>query len=357
MSDDWDERHQLEIAIALSLQQQHGSRSTSPARQVKVIDLCSDEEPEVPKYQGPSKRVEGRQFIELDGQQDANTRCAGNKLRSTPNQNSEERTSGSLSLLPENNLLGKSSRDVRHEPPTKALTFLQSIDRKRMEEERLARKRKAAISPPPRRVKTAKQAEFSDIAIPGSVSRGDIQDPSSSLSSSHSFSFTRGGANLSSCSGTNTFQRTPTPGGLGIQYPKGIIKKTWAWGYQRGGDVKLEEVLQKGDLRTAVLSAFQWDMDWVFSKITRDQTKLIFVMQAKDEETVRQVKSSDRQMVFMIDLPRLTDEGVANIEDLTFFGEELVHFLQAMEIDKTVIKGLLKFDFRETSDLAFVHTM
>lgn len=63
------------------------------------------------------------------------------------------------------------------------------------------------------------------------------------------------------------------------------------------------------------------------------------------------------QMVFMIDLPRLPDGRVANIEDLTFFGEELMHFLRAMGIDEMVIKGVLNFDFRETSNLAFVHTM
>ena len=62
-------------------------------------------------------------------------------------------------------------------------------------------------------------------------------------------------------------------------------------------------------------------------------------------------------MVFMVDLPRLADGRVVDVEDLTFFGKELVHFLHAMVIDEAVIKGVLNFDFTGTSELAFVHTM
>jgi hypothetical protein len=246
MSNDWDEKRQLDIAIALSLQQQPETRSTSPARQVKVIDLCSDEEPEISKHRDPTKRVEKRQVIELDGQREVDIRHAGDKFRCMPDQNVEERAPRSLYSLPENISLGKFSRDARREPPTKALTFLQSIDRKRMEEERLARKRKATISPPPRRaVKTAKQAESSDTAVPGGVGGGNMQDPSSSLGSSRLLSFARDRVNLSSFNGTELSQSTLTSRRLGIEYPKGIVKKTWARGHWRDGDVKLEEVLQK----------------------------------------------------------------------------------------------------------------
>jgi hypothetical protein len=75
--------------------------------------------------------------------------------------------------------------------------------------------------------------------------------------------------------------------GHGVQYPDGVVKKTWAFGHARAHDIKIEEVLQKQDLTSAVLSSFMWDVDWVFSKLNRDKTKVIFVMQAKDEATVR----------------------------------------------------------------------
>jgi hypothetical protein len=48
----------------------------------------------------------------------------------------------------------------------------------------------------------------------------------------------------------------------GIQYLDGIVKKTWAFGYdRRGDDIKIEEVLQKNDLQLAVLSSYQIDAD------------------------------------------------------------------------------------------------
>ncbi len=71
-----------------------------------------------------------------------------------------------------------------------------------------------------------------------------------------------------------------------LQYPKGATKKTWAFGYERQNDIKIEEVLQKFDLKIAVLSSFTLDMDWLATKLDLSKTKLILVMNARDDETV-----------------------------------------------------------------------
>jgi hypothetical protein len=74
-----------------------------------------------------------------------------------------------------------------------------------------------------------------------------------------------------------------------IQYPDGVVKKTWAFGYNRqGDDIKIEEVFQKNDLEIAVLSAFQLDADWVMSKLN-STTKVVWVLQAKDEAQVSNI--------------------------------------------------------------------
>ena len=113
--------------------------------------------------------------------------------------------------------------------PTSSLSFL-DIDRKKMEQERLARKRKASISPPPPR-KIAKSSPSPS-----------IHTSKPQLSSSKSL-------------GPSIF-------------PRGTVKKTWAFGYPRtGDDIKLEEVLQKQDLNLAVLSSFQWDVEWLLAKL------------------------------------------------------------------------------------------
>lgn len=105
---------------------------------------------------------------------------------------------------------------------------------------------------------------------------------------------------------SSTVPPQPTPG---IQFPQGAVKKTWTYGCPRSpahDDIKLEEVLQKRDLELAVLSSFQWDVDWLFSKVLRDpprstrgncaeiqiddpaarQVRMLLVMEAKGEEMV-----------------------------------------------------------------------
>ncbi len=63
-----------------------------------------------------------------------------------------------------------------------------------------------------------------------------------------------------------------------VPFPRGVVKKTWASGYARtGDDIKIEEVLQKEQLEMAVLSSFQWDEDWLLSKIDIRKTKMVLV--------------------------------------------------------------------------------
>lgn len=62
-------------------------------------------------------------------------------------------------------------------------------------------------------------------------------------------------------------------------------------------------------------------------------------------------------MVFLIDLPRLTEGQRTSRDHLTFFGTELIHFLKAMGLDQSIIDSMYNFDFIETKDLAFVHNI
>jgi hypothetical protein len=114
---------------------------------------------------------------------------------------------------------------------------LLGLDRKKMEQERLARKRKVSISPPPPR-KAPRISAHTTLVSPTLVSQ----------------------------STTDTTSNGNSPAGL--QFPWGTVKKTWAFGYPRvGDDLKLEEVFQKHDLSLAVLSSFQWDVEWLLAKI------------------------------------------------------------------------------------------
>ncbi|KAA6407198.1 MAG: hypothetical protein FRX48_09000 [Lasallia pustulata] len=324
---DTDDDEELRRAIALSLAEQEidsngsmGQRqqpSQVPIKATDIVDLLSDDESQIPRKEISTVR-------------------------------SHSLASGQSSLL--------------------------GLNRKEMEERRLARKRKVSISPPPPR-KVAKSSK----------SVADLPQPSPP------------GTAIASIVNQ-------------LQFPNGTVKKTWAFGHPRDEDIKIEEVLQRADLTLAVLSSFQWDVEWLLGKLSASSTKMIFVMQAKEAAAKHQYAretasmpnlrlcfpNMDGQincmhsklmllahpsylrivvptanlvpydwgeggvmenMVFLIDLPRLAADHQVLPEHLTFFGRELIHFIRAMGLHEDVVQSVYSFDFSATDGLAFVHTI
>ena len=259
-------------------------------------------------------------------------------------------------------------------PAPTAHSFL-GLDRKAMEQERLARKRKASVSPPPPR----KAAKESAACTASSSRANDIHNLHPPMS--------------------------PEP-----LYLDGVVKKTWASGHERNVDINIEEVLQRNNLNLAVLSSFQWDVQWLLSKLDTRTTQLYLVMQAKGDATKRQYERETasmanlrlcfpsmegqvscmhsklmllsyqshlrvvvptanlvpydwgetgvmENMVFLVDLPRLPNNHQIPTAELTPFGRDLIYFLRAMRLEETVVQSVHKFDFSKTKDLAFVHTI
>jgi hypothetical protein len=59
-------------------------------------------------------------------------------------------------------------------------------------------------------------------------------------------------------------------------------------------------------------------------------------------------------MVFLIDLPRLSDSAK---HKPTMFSNDLCHFLSASGVDDKMVSSLHNYDFSETAHLGFVYTM
>lgn len=274
-----------------------------------------------------------------------------------------------IDLGPEGGLPNASVTVPSSVPASTSHTLL-GLDRKAMEQERLARKRKASISPPPSR----KAMKSSASSIPQILEVHPTQD-------------------------------------INAMYLDGIVKKTWVFTFARQDDITIEEVLQREHLELAVLSSFQWDMEWLLEKLNfTKRTQLYFIMQAKDDATKREYTNDTKNMknlhlcfpsmagqvncmhsklmllrypshlrvvvstanlepgdwggtqaientVFLIDLPRKSDGHHNDTTELTAFGKELVYFLQAMGLDDAVVQSVHKFDFSRTKDMAFVHTI
>ncbi|CCF32689.1 ubiquitin interaction domain-containing protein [Colletotrichum higginsianum] len=257
------------------------------------------------------------------------------------------------------------------------------LDRKKMEEERLARLKK----------RSATQAELDDdqsrrpkIQRPEAPSKRSTSDASPGLP-----------------------RKAPTAGDSpSLPFPNGVFKRTWALGYPRNGeDIKIEEVLQKDKLQLAVLSSFQWDEEWLLGKVDARQTKMLLIAYANNEAEKATIRANAptglvrfcfppmhggymhsklqilkyegylrivipsgnlvpydwgetgvlENMVFLIDLPRIGGTHQTAPPAGTAFGTELRRFLRALGLDEKLVKSLDNYDFSKTSRYGFVHSI
>ncbi|KAI7553224.1 phospholipase D/nuclease [Hortaea werneckii] len=339
--------------------------------------------------------------------------------------------------LPTQETVQTATTNERVSNPSASTTGLAGLDRRAMEQERLARqkartagiKRERSISP--RELSDARKApkvEATTFDLPSGarlnfLSTAINEQQASRKSASANLATDRHRSVQSAIKAEEEKepikQESPSsskpalPGSL--QYPHGVVKKTWAFGHPRHNDIKLEEVLEPQTLRTAVLSAFQWDTDWVLSKLKTPlkggKTKCVFIMQAKQESERKEIQAqaasirsflrlvfppmegqtwcmhsklmllfhpeklriavptanllnfdwgetgSMENSVFLIDLPRLRDGKKSQSQDLTHFAQELLYFVQKQGVDADVRDGLLNFDFAATKNMAFIHSV
>ncbi|KAI5849547.1 putative tyrosyl-DNA phosphodiesterase [Morchella snyderi] len=203
----------------------------------------------------------------------------------------------------------------------------------------------------------------------------------------------------------------PTP--MNLPFPGGVVKKTWVLGQPRNGDdIKFEEIFDPNTIYGAVLSAYQWDFEWVFSKIPpKKLQRFVMVVQAKREEDKEQYISMFKEfpradavfppmedinamhsklqllfhkradtgddwlriviptanltsydwgetgtlenMVFIIDLPRLPTPEVSRLQ----FPTELLRFCEAQKIPQDVLGRFSQYDFSATANMAFIHSI
>ncbi|RDL35212.1 uncharacterized protein BP5553_07143 [Venustampulla echinocandica] len=427
---DVDSDEELNRAIALSLQE-----SSPPTKRGlnEVIDLVSDEEeddldaPVVTRSIPSPSKLQRKADIKPNGLNTVD-------LTENEQQKNGESQNKSMAL---GSATFEQSIPVRSEPPTGG-GILGLLDRKQMEEERIARakqrlqqteagdstkpelsrKRKASGSPESSvrkgRVPIAEALRTpSLVKEQEQISKVAAVHPSAS---SNTLSSQKNAEAHQHTSPDKSHQTKPLDASShrdkktisSIQYPDGVVKKTWAYGYPRkGNDIKIEEVLQKSDLELAVLSAFQVDPEWVQTKLD-DKTKVIWVLQAKEEADKDNMRSgapsnykfcfppmdgnvncmhSKLQLLahpthlrivipsanlvpydwgetgvmenvcFLIDLPRLPNGKVTEDSDLTLFGTELIYFLEKMGLGQATINSIKKFDFSRTAHLAFVHSI
>lgn len=282
MSDDGGDED-LKMAILLSLEE---PGSMPPSTKQGVISLISDSEDDDDDLDAPliaKAIIPPSNSLKSESDEVKRTRLGalGSRVSDTnAGSYSDEVFIGSTT----------SSGSFQHKLLFDQVRFqgsgLLGLDRKQMEQERLARitsERHKPDGKPPFESKKRKaemlQQEQTDIRnVKTKISNASL--PSTKLAAS------RMGRQESNGEYSNGHHDTFEIPGSGVQYPYGIVKKTWVKGCSRdGNDIKIEEVLQKDDLELAVLSAFQIDADWIISKLS-EKTKVVWVLQAKSEAEV-----------------------------------------------------------------------
>ncbi|KAI0883481.1 phospholipase D/nuclease [Annulohypoxylon maeteangense] len=338
-----DEDAALRYAIALSLQESSGASPDKPVELSSDEDENEDNPEQKPKPPSAAKEAKG-----FPTKQTQNA-----SLKDTPSD-PQLPTSMAPNIFTAQGLAG--------------------MDRKKMEEERLARSRERSAK---RKMPDSQSEEQGrqqrpkvDVEIPISLAPKD----------------------------------TPR-----LPYPKGTVKKTWVSGYPHKDDIKIEEVLQKDELELAVISSFQWDERWMFSKINFAKTKVVLIAFASSEAQQEEMKANVparaavkfcfppmmptgnmhsklqllkypkylrmvvptgnfvpydwgepgiiENMVFLIDLPRIDDPELQSSNKLGPFGDELCYFLRSQGLDESLINSLTNYDFSEANHYRFVHTI
>ncbi|KAL5114007.1 hypothetical protein ACEQ8H_008112 [Pleosporales sp. CAS-2024a] len=356
----------LRLAIALSLQKSSPAASTEQAATSATVHLTSDTEDE----DDDMRRAIALSLKEASRPSSPSMSLLHTKAYSIPRPSADTGTQAAAKSLP-------------CEQPQISLG-IRGMNRKLMEQERLARlgKRKRALSP-----------DQSSKKITGTTAEM-IKDTQMSRSSS-------------------SIAKDPN-----LQYPTGVIKRTFATKFPRTDDITIDEVLQADSVDMAVISSFMWDAEWVMKKLNPLHVKQMWIMHAKGQDVQKRWASELSSMgipnlrlhfppmdgmiqtmhsklmllsgknklrivvptanmtpiewgevendwqpgvmensVFLVDIPRRSDGTIGNKDDLTVFGRGLVHFLEEQRLDKKLVESILKFDFSQTSHLAFVHAI
>lgn len=166
-----------------------------------------------------------------------------------------------------------------------------TLDRKKMEQERLARLKKRAAPDDDNDDDDAQERPRQKPKMSQATTAAAAVDTAAAVHSA------QGGRRVDD---SNSKQKSPSQtaaapaAGPPYQYQAGTVRRTWARGYPRqADDIAIDEILQKDKLELAVISSFQWDDEWMLSKIDIGRTRLLLVSFADGDAMVRRVALSD----------------------------------------------------------------
>ncbi|GBF59974.1 hypothetical protein TMEN_2371 [Trichophyton mentagrophytes] len=265
--------HDLQAAIDASLRDAVRSQTNLQRRKSSVVDLTGDSDGDASAARRDGKAAEKEE--EEEEEEEAGDDDSDAELKRAIQLSLQSGRGPEHETIDVDALEAGKATDTP-EPKKTASSWIAGFDRKKMEEERLARLAK----------KRRTGEDGSALALPAArpLKASRREPPSGSSSSFAKISIPPATATMAAKSAPGVPSTEPS-----IQFPAGAVKKTWAFRCERKDDIKLEEVLQPSDLELAVLSSFLWDMDWLLMKFTNPRTRFLFIMGAKGEERREQL--------------------------------------------------------------------
>lgn len=264
-----DDEDDIQAALAASMKDVQNPPSRPERDNYTFVDLTADSDddtPPLPQPSVPETEQNTTREIEYDSDLERALQLSLQQpeslLSPSPPAPKEAESLNEIEEVQPN----KEAESV--EPPPTVYGIL-GIDRKKQEEERLARlakKRKAGEGPS---LSASAERESKISKVDNDNTKGKSTAPAPKPPQQNIINLTQ--------------PKSETP----LEFPNGVVKKTWASRCNRESDIKIEEVLQSSDIELAILSSFKWDMDWLFSKFENQSTRFYLIMGAKGEDMVR----------------------------------------------------------------------
>lgn len=280
MSGSWDDEDDIQAAVAASMRDVQHLPSQSAKSKHTLVDLTADSDddelcsppPPAPEAKHNTTREKGfdsdlERALQLSLQEQESLLSPSPPAHKETRRIIEAKEVEEIEEVNEVEEL-QPNKDVKPAEQPSAIYGILGMDRKKQEEERLARlakKRKAenaSLSAPAERESKVTKVDHDDTK--GKSTAAPPKPPQPDI------------INL-----VQSDSESP------LDFPNGVVRKTWASRCDRASDIKIEEVFQSSDIELAILSSFKWDMDWLFSKFKNPGTRFYLIMGAKGEDMVR----------------------------------------------------------------------
>ena len=388
------DQSQVTIGQFLAQRRRRIIKTMSPHANEEVVDLTDSPPPRNASWLPPQHQ----QATENEDDEDLKLAIAMSLQQQEQDKSTSKSRNDHSSPVTEKVPQAPESKNENLEQPS--TSGFVGLDRKAMEAERLARLKRKREPEDASAPATLREPRISPPPL-----RRNVEPSTTAKSEKHTVTVSAkppmAAAKESSATQAPSSSTTRT-------YPKGKVLKTYCPGYPTDDTISFADLIAPASqLQSCLLSSFIWEYDWLFPHFSTKTTNFLLVMHAKYPSQKSQITadfagipniklcfpslegqvncmhsklmllfyaercrivvptanlmgfdwgvgSVMENMLWLIDLPLLSD-GVEQTQ--TEFKQSMVAFLKGQNVPESVIGKLNGYDFANTQDTRFVHSI